>query len=81
MQQLPGPTLVLTGLLQYVGLWIIHAEYGMVIPHKYGLYLNFRAILIFLSDIISRVVSCKYLCDFGRFVGTNIVFVIIPLYK
>ena len=36
---------------------------------------------IFVSDIISRVVYSKYLCDFGRFVGTNIVFVIIPLYK
>lgn len=34
---------------------------------------------ILVSDIITRIVYTKYACNFGRFIGTNTVYVIVPL--
>ena len=34
---------------------------------------------ILVSDIVSRVVYAKCSCDFGRFIGTDNVYVVVPL--
>lgn len=34
---------------------------------------------ILVSDIVSRVVYTQYWCDFGRFIGTDKVYVVVPL--